>query len=315
MNRMKRFASIDIGSNTVLLLIADVNTLTNEIRTIANFYEAPRISAGIKETGYINSESREKLFSVLGKYSKLIEEYNCNYTILTATNAFRIAQNAKDIIAEVKNKFGFEIDIIPGKEEARYSFLGATYDLTSPAEKLVIDIGGGSTEVIFGSNENISYVQSFNFGVVSITERFIDDYPVKDSSIREIMSYITDKFAELKEKILSSPYSIAVAGAPTTLSCIKQSLKFYDEQKVEKSILTIDELLKISDELKKLLPDEIRKKYGSVVEGREDVLLTGTLILLSFAKLMDVNRFIVSGKGIRYGAIINYLMQIENQNN
>ena len=305
----EKIASIDIGSNTVLLLIAETDMSNYKIKTIANFYEMPRISKDLKKTGVISRERKEKLFEVLKKYKRKIAEHNCDKILVSATNAFRIAKNANEIVSEIKNKFGFDVNILSGDEEAKFSFLGATFEFEFDQNALVIDIGGGSTEVIYGSNENILFKRSFGFGVVSLTEKFITGYPVSENEIRKISEYVKENFENLTSVIPFSLFSIAVAGTPTTLSCIKQNLKTYDENKVEKSILTADDLRMLLSKLKVLTPAEVKTNFGSVVAGREDVLLTGTLILASLTDVLKIEKFHVSGKGIRYGAIVDYLQR------
>ena len=311
----EKIASIDIGSNTVLLLIAEIDVTNYRIKTLANFYEMPRISKDLKKTGIISSQRKEKLFEVLENYKKKISEYKCDKVLVSATNAFRIAENASEIIMEIKNKFGFNVKILSGDEEANYSFLGATFDFQLERNTLVIDIGGGSTEIIYGSKSDILFKKSFGFGVVSLTENFISNYPVNNSEISKIKTYTTHNFDELLNVIPKSPFSIAVAGTPTTLSCIKQNLKIYSEEKIEKSVLATKDLENLISKLKILTPTQIRNNFGTVVAGREDVLLTGTLILFSLAEVLNIEQFYVSGKGIRYGAIVDYMNKQTNTQN
>ncbi len=308
----EKIASIDIGSNTVLLLIAEIDITNHRIKTLANFYEMPRISKDLKKTGIISSQRKEKLFKVLENYKKKISEYKCDTILVSATNAFRIAENANEIVMEIKNKFGFNVKILSGDEEAKYSFLGATFDFQLERNTLVIDIGGGSTEIIYGSKSDILFKKSFGFGVVSLTENFISNYPVNNSEIAKIKTYTTHNFDELSDIIPRAPFSIAVAGTPTTLSCIKQNLKIYSEEKIEKSVLSTKDLENLISKLKTMTPTEIKNSFGAVVAGREDVLLTGTLILFSLAKVLSIEQFYVSGKGIRYGAIIDYMYKQTN---
>ncbi len=312
---VEKIASIDIGSNTVLLLIAEVNLSTRRIKTLANFYEMPRISKNLKKTGFITTGRKEKLFEVLEKYKQIIDANRCDKILVSATNAFRIAKNAEEISDEIDKIFGFQVKILSGEEEAKLSFLGATYDLNFDNEALVVDIGGGSTEIIFGSKTNIRFNHSFGFGVVSLTETFITNYPVNESEISELKTFVKSNFNEYKKYIPESPLAVAVAGTPTTLSCINQNLQTYDEEKIENSVLSMNNLRIIISKLESMTPGEIKNVYGQVVSGREDVLLSGALILTVLADVLKIGKYYVSGKGIRYGAVVDYLHNFTNSQN
>ncbi|GBD90672.1 exopolyphosphatase [bacterium BMS3Abin04] len=302
-----KIASIDIGTNTVLLLIAEVSRKLKTIRPILNKYEMPRLGKDLIPGGQIKEEKIIVLYNVLEKYKNIIEQEECETVLINATNAFRIASNAKSIADQIKVKFGFDVNIIDGATEAKYSFLGAISSFDKGKEYLVIDIGGGSTELIFGSINKIKFKKSFGFGVVSLAEKFFVHNPPTLSEVQDILNNTKVQLNEITDTIPKNPTTIAVAGTPTTLSCIKQNLKEYDENKVEKSIITYAELNDMIYTLSKITSNRIKELYGKVVEGREDVLLPGALILKTLSNLLQLDKFFVSGRGIRYGAVINYL--------
>ncbi len=301
-------ASIDIGSNTVLMLLANVNINGFKIETIKNFYRAPRISKGLLENGTISQENITELLNVFEEYQKIIKDYKCDKILLVATNAFRVAKNSYEIKELIKRKFNWDINIIDGDEEARLSFIGATYDY-NVKEKIVIDIGGGSTEIIYGSNSDIIIKKSFPAGIVSLSEKFIKS---KIPSLKEIDDLIKELdyiFAEL-DSIPKNVFTIAVAGTPTTLSCINQNIKVYDEKSVDNSKISYSEIENIISELSTLSPEQVRNRYGQIVEGREDILLTGTIILKRLMNKLELKEITVSNKGLRYGVIIDYLINL-----
>lgn len=302
-------ASIDIGSNTVLLLIAAINN--KELTTILNRYESPRLGKGLQIGGNIQNDRIDHLLLILEKYKELIDEYNCTEIIVTATNAMRIASNSEEICEDIKNKFDLNVNIIPGDEEARLSFLGASTSLPNIEDKVVIDIGGGSTEIIWGNQSDIFYKHSYQTGVVSLTEKFLSNFPYTEDSINNAKKYLTDIFEPIKKNIPKNFSTIAVAGTPTTLSCIKQGLKTYDENKVESSILTGEDISILFEKLSKMSGEEIKHKFGQVVEGREDVLFSGLLILQHIMQIKLIDRINVSSKGIRYGNIVHYINDLK----
>ena len=300
-------ASIDIGSNTVLLLIAEVKNEGDNFSTIKNWYRAPRLGKGIDFDGKISEESLNKFYSVLQEYSEEIINHNCGYVIAKATAAMRRARNKDEIKEYVKNNYGIDIEIISGETEAKLSYLGASSILPEVENKMVIDIGGGSTEIIYGEKDNILFRKSFQIGAVTLTDKFIRNERVTLEELEQIKDYCREIFYELPSVIPNSLPAIAVAGTPTTLSCIKQGLKTYIEEKVEGSILTIDEFNMLKDELSGLTPSERLNKYGEVISGREDVILSGVIILSHIAEILKLHEYHVTGKGIRYGAIVDYL--------
>jgi len=307
-------ASIDIGSNTVLLLIARILDNNNFIETVKNYYRAPRISKGLISGNKISEDKISELMNVLAEYKIITENYKCEKIFLIATNALRIASNAKEISNIIKKKFNWDLKIIDGDEEARLSFLGATYNFTN-SEKVVIDIGGGSTEIVYGTDEKIIYKKSFPVGVVSFTEKYFKNHLPNFNEIGNIKKDLREIFNELTHFIPFKTFTIAVAGTPTTLSCIKQNIKVYDEKLVDNSVITYEDINEIALKLSNMTAEQIRNQFGQVVEGREDVLFTGTLILMTLMEKLELNKITVSNKGLRYGVIIDYINKEIKQSN
>jgi len=300
-----KIASIDIGSNTVLLLIAKIEN--NVLFPVLNEYRSPRLAKGLIKGDKIQNDTVNKLLHILKEYKTIIEFHNCSEVLVTATNAMRIASNSNQIIRRIGEKFGWTLNVISGDEEADLSFWGASSSFADFNEKVVIDIGGGSTEVIYGNNSKIVYRKSFQTGVVSLTEKFLSDFPYSNSAIFSANNYLKETFRIISNEIPNSIPTIAVAGTPTTLSCIVQNLKIYNDSKVEGSKLTSKNFRHLFNSLVSLSSAEIKLKYGQVVEGREDILFSGLLILEHIRKLLLADIIYVSSRGLRYGNIINYI--------
>lgn len=301
-------ASIDLGSNTVLLLIAEFDGHSNQIKTVINKYNAPRVSTGLKKGGLITNEKIKELENVLITYLDLAKKYSCETAICKATNAFRIASNSNQIVSDVLDKLNLNIEIISGDEEARLTFLGTAYPLLKNESCTVIDIGGGSTEIIWGSNDKFHFKKSFNIGVVGITEKYFFNNPPKENEVKAAVEYISSVTEEISTTILPGIKAYAVAGTPTTLACIKKNIKLFDEDFVDNSILTLEDVLNISNDLRMLNKTQVANKYGQVVEGREDVLFAGCLILYRLMIHLGLGEIKVSTKGLRYGSVVDYLI-------
>ena len=300
-------ASIDIGTNTILLLIAEVNPSSNEIIALVNLHQIPRIGKGLKKGDPFPEENIKRMFDVMDEYSETIKKYNCDKIIITGTNAFRIALNNNEITDEIKNKYGYDLNVITGDEEAKYSYLGAVSGLSDKKKYLVIDIGGGSTEIIYGKGNDIIFSKSFDIGVVSGAEKFFTIDPPSDKQVDNFAVYSQKTFLELKDYVKDIDTAIAIAGTPTTLAAIKYKLKSFNEELIEGTSLTGEELNAFVSELSKLSSAEVLNKYSQIVKGREDVLLAGTILLREILKMLNIEEVKVSTKGIRYGAIFNWL--------
>lgn len=299
-------ASIDIGTNTVLMLIAETDKSNFRIKPIKNFYEIPRIGKGMIPNGEIPEDNIKRLIKTLNNYKVIIKNYNCEKFLVTGTNALRTANNSKLILDSIKKETGFEVNVISGDEEAGLSFLGATAEIPANKECLVIDIGGGSTEIIYGRSSSIKFRKSFDAGVVSLTEKFIHHDPPLPEELINIKNQITAKIKILYKKKFKPFASIAIAGTPTTLAAMKMNMQTYDEDLIEGSFLQTEEIKELANRLSSLSVEEIKNKYSSIVEGREDLILTGSIMLLTIMEMLGLKKVKVSSKGIRYGAIVKY---------
>ena len=301
-------ASIDIGTNTVLLLIAEV-TKELQIKTLLDEYRIPRIGKGLIPNGQISDVRINDLIIVLSEYKKLIEFYNCKRILITATNAMRIAVNRDQIAAKIRGLFGWDVNIVSGKEEARLSYLGAVSGYSKNGTVVVIDIGGGSTELIFGKQTEIEFIKSFPIGVVSGTETYLKNDPPTLKQLENFREHLQIILGEISTLEYNPNIAIALAGTPTTLACMDLNLDKYDEKLIEAYELGYNKISRLKDHIMKITYAEIKNTYKSVVKGREDLILAGALILLNIMRLLKLDNIKVSTRGIRYGVIINEITQ------
>lgn len=305
-------ASIDIGSNTVLLLIAKVDEKNKTFETILNRYEIPRLGKGLDEKGRISNDRIEMLLEILKSYAELIEQNNCDRVLCTATNAMRVAENSEEIVQKVKSELGIEIDVISGEREAELSYKGAASILPEVSEKVVLDIGGGSTEIIFGSGNEMKFRKSFPIGAVNQTEKYIKQTPPLPKEIDSLKNELEKRFTELQNLFEKNIPLIAVAGTPTSLAAIANQLSEYDEDIVEGFQLTHNKLSDFIHEFSIKKPEEILEKYGKIIRGREDVILAGSLILQHILTNTENEYCTVTGKGIRYGSVVDFIEKIDS---
>ncbi len=305
-------ASIDIGTNTVLLLIAEVSESSFEITLLLNEYRMPRIGRGLKLKENIAENRIEKLLAILSEYKSIISKYNVDDVLVTATNALRIAANSTEIVERIKKQLSWNVNIISGKTEAEFAFLGAVPVSTKNKTNLVIDIGGGSTELILGKENNIEYRKSFQIGSVSATENYLIHSPPFEKELSKLNFELQIIFKEIINN-LAPDVTYSIAGTPTTLFCMVNEIENFDDSIVDGGILKYEEISRIIKELKILSPKEIRNRYGKIMRGREDIILGGSIILLNIMKLLNLSEVIVSSRGIRYGAIVSFIKEIQNK--
>jgi exopolyphosphatase / guanosine-5'-triphosphate,3'-diphosphate pyrophosphatase len=295
-------SSIDIGTNTVLLLIAQTDPKNNKIIPLLNKYYIPRIGKNLKETGYLSAEAVDKLKEVLLEYKNLSEEYHSNIIIASATAAFRNAKNSREIIDHIKNETGIEIDIISSETEGLYAYLGVTSGLYEEGRKLIIDIGGGSTEIIIGEGDKVLLTKSFETGVLFSSEQF----RMNKNYLRDLEKHYSEVFSDLSQIEIVPDKGYAIAGTPTTLAAIKLNLNEFDADVIEGTTLNKEYLSNFVSVYTRS-SEAFNSAYYSVLQGREDLMLPGSMILLRIMENLNLEEVIVSTRGIRNGAVVNYL--------
>ena len=299
-------ASIDIGTNTVLLLIAKVESNTCKLTPLVKEYRMPRIGQRTKISGLITEEKIKKLLSVLDEYNKIIDKFKCDKVIVNGTNAFRMARNTASIKKLIEDLYGYELNVISGEKEAEFAYLGAISELQEQPLTTVIDIGGSSTEIIFGRGNEINSKDSLQIGSVVATENFLLHTPPLQSEIKDLEVEVNKLLSKI-ELIEKPEKAIAIAGTATTVACMVLGIKEFQESSVNNFVIGRHKLLKLLEDLFILSSNAILLKYGKVMEEREDLILAGIIILYQFMKSCDFENVTVSTRGIRYGAIIDYL--------
>lgn len=297
-------ASIDIGTNTILLLIVSANEKTKDFNILLNKYSAPRIGKNLDDGQPFPMENLNRMFDVLNDYNFEIKKFECEKIIATATQAFRLASDSDKLVKQIKEKYNFDIKIVDGEEEARLSYIGVKNNID---RKMIIDIGGGSTELIAGNSNGIKFKKSFNIGAVKLKEKFIQNNPPTSVEMSSVSNFLDEKFSEIKNLKLDIENAFAVAGTPVTLAFILSNSKDYNEKIIDGFEIHQNSIEKIVDELARLNSEDILKTYGHIMIGREDIILYGSLILLKIMQLLNLDKIICSTRGIRYGAIQDYL--------
>jgi exopolyphosphatase / guanosine-5'-triphosphate,3'-diphosphate pyrophosphatase len=303
-DKAAKVAAIDLGTNTFLCLIAEVGAAANKtLKVIDDASKVVRLGEKVHQNRAFLPQALERAAACLDQFQKMIQIHKVDKVIATATSAARDATNGQELIKLGRDR-GIPIHIIEGKKEAELSFDGAVSAIESAANKkiLVIDVGGGSTELIFREPGKDIKATSFDVGCVRLTEMFLKNDPVSANEYQALQSYAAKVMNQYGH--VSPDLVVAVAGTPTTLACVAQKIDF-DEYKVEGYTLTRQ---KISDLARDLgaLPLSERKKVKGLEPLRADVIVTGCALLERGLDLAGRDEMRVSTRGLRYGIALHH---------
>ncbi len=298
-----RYASIDIGTNTILMLIGEIDE--NLIITpLGDFYEVPRLGKNVSVTKELAASSIDRAIDVLRNYKAIADEYEVEKIVASATSAVRDAINKDDFVRRVEQETGIVVEIIGGETEADVGFIGAVSGSPHPEEPtLVIDIGGGSTELSYGAGSKPGIAKSIDVGAVRITERFLLHDPPALPELTEASEFVKDGLACFPFDEMNPRTIYAVAGTATTLALIAQNKYEFDAEAVSNYEMTVGQLREVFDEIKKRPSSEIIR-LTKAAEGRADVLVAGTLVLIEILSALKAERFLTTDRGLRYGYLI-----------
>jgi len=289
-------ASVDIGTNTVRMLVASSKTLIpkKKISKIGRLGEA--------SNKHITEKAMKRVISILKDYSAIcLNQYNIAPEKIkaVATSAAREADNSGKFIDEVYKSTGIKVKIIDGTTEGSLTAAGALKNLKVKYPSLVVDIGGGSTEIIEVTEQN-SKVNSIEIGALKCKERFLSD-PPKEKQIVQAKQWIKSEIEKLN---IDKPETlVATAGTPTSAAAILLGLDRYDSEKIHGYKTNLNNLESLLGELKKIPSVDILDKYKVIQKGREDLLVSGLLILTEIMKLWN-DELIVSDQGLLEGILL-----------
>jgi exopolyphosphatase/guanosine-5'-triphosphate,3'-diphosphate pyrophosphatase len=297
-----RIAAIDIGTNTTLLLIADIDK-KGFIAPIVDQIQSPRMGENSHKSGNISFTAVERTIVFLNKYKDIALAHSVDTIVISGTSVFRDANNRKDVLHMIRTKTGLDVTILGGDEEALLSFRGALSSFPSLSDKAaVIDIGGGSTEIAYYTRNKLK-TYSYPLGAVRLTERFFKNDPPQQQQISEVVRYICNELEENELTDLSGNILIGVAGTPITLACLDQHLGDFDTDAVNGYRLTIENVDRWKVRLSSLTSSQIRS-LSRTAEGREDIITIGAIILYEFMRKWNFSDIIVSDRGLRYGLVL-----------
>ena len=296
---MVKVASIDLGSNSTRMLIADITNGT--ITTIYKEHQVTRMADKLSESKIISKEATKRVLKVLAGYVKTINKNNVENIQIVGTAALRDATNSEEITKLIEKKFGFEVDIVSGEEEGVLTSVGVLNSLGSLENFLIVDIGGRSTELIYDYDKKI-VSKSINIGVVSLSELFFDKLPPPEKSVLLAREYIVSHLFE--SNIFDGRLLVGVAGTFTSLASIFLEQTQFNEKEIHLTELKNEDVFKISNELLHLNEPQIITKYKGLDPKRAKTIQAGILLAKEIISKYNVNSIKVSNSDILEGLIL-----------
>lgn len=299
---MNRYATIDIGSNSILLLIGEV-TPQGSLNVVIDIGKTTRLGRGLQEGGALNPHSVEQSIAVLKGFVALYHQEGVKEIAAVATNALRVARDADEFLSRVQKECHIFPRIIDGHEEARLSYRAVQRDPVMPPDAVVIDVGGGSTEYIIPSNPLKTI--SLALGAVRLTEEFLTTDPPSTDEIERLQG-------EIKQTLNFLPVTkvnglVSIGGTGVALGTIHRDLKEFDAKKIHGMQLSREEISAIIEKLVSV-DLESRRKIRGLPPDRADILPAGAMIILATMEHFAQETIHISCHGMRYGLFYERFM-------
>ena len=291
---MTRVAVVDLGTNSTRLLVADVEDGT--VDELERHLEITRLGEGVDARRQLLPEAIARVRNVLTDYRRTIESLGAERTLAFATSAVRDAENGEAFLGEIEWSYGFETKLLTGHEEALLTFRGVSAGRAIEEETLVLDVGGGSTELIVGGPEGVAFHESYDLGCVRLTERFPGDPDGCGDFVREA-------FRERVPPDVRPSKAIGVAGTVTQLATLDLGLQREEPDRVHGHRLSTDAVAGLLARLSRMSVSEIRQFRGMHPE-RAPVIVAGTIVVLETLRHFDLGELEVSEHDIMHGAAL-----------
>jgi exopolyphosphatase/guanosine-5'-triphosphate,3'-diphosphate pyrophosphatase len=302
---MSRLAAVDVGTNSVLLLVAE-RTPEGVVRPVREEADITRLGRGVDRSGVLSPDGMEATLEVLTRFAALAREDGARALVVTATSAARDASNGAEFLARVRERTGAKVEILSGDEEARLSYLAVAEDFAAEAGEaglLAIDVGGGSTEFVHGRGRQVLFRRSLDIGSVRMTERCVRTDPPTASEQEAIRDGVRTALATLP----SFPREVrvvGVAGTVTSLFAIAHAIEPYDASRVHRGWLPVEDVARVRARLC-ALPVAERRVLPGMQAKRADVLPAGALLFETALGHLGASGARVSDRGLRWGVLLD----------
>jgi exopolyphosphatase/guanosine-5'-triphosphate,3'-diphosphate pyrophosphatase len=298
----KRVAVIDIGTNSARLLVADVEG--GRVAPVERRSTVTRLGRGVDLSGRLAAEAIEDACAAIGEYVEVIGALGAESVDAIATSAVRDAKNGSAFVAELRERFALSARILDGEEEARLTYLGASAERRPERPTLVIDIGGGSTELVVGHGDRIDFHTSLQVGVVRHSERHISSDPPSSLELEQLAADVRGPIEAARAAGVGAEAGIAVAGTPTSLAAVEMELDPYDPEQVHGRVLELRSIQRMLSRLASV-PLAERVEIPGLHPKRAPTIVAGVVILIETMRAFDLERITVSEHDILYGGALS----------
>jgi exopolyphosphatase/guanosine-5'-triphosphate,3'-diphosphate pyrophosphatase len=293
---MGTHAVIDIGTNSLKMHVASVSD--DHTRVLGDFTEVTRLGEGLHETGELGAEAIARNVDAVAALHARASELGAATTVAVGTMALRSATNTRVFIDAVRERCGLKVEIVPGEEEARLSYLAVVSGLGASQGKVaVFDTGGGSTEFIFGEGEEILDRFSLNVGSRQPTEEFCKSDPVTPAELASMVAHLEREFGRLEG---GKDALVGMGGTVTSMGAVHHEMKVYDPDVIQGSTLALAEVERQLEMFRARTIDERRETVG-LMPKRADVILAGVAIVMTVMRKLGVTELTISDRGLRHG--------------
>ena len=301
---MKKFASIDIGSNTVRLLIMEADD-AGSFKEVSSERVICRLGEGINSEKRLLPHRMDLTLNVLQRFRDQCEKYGDIPIRVVATSAVREASNRKEFVDLAQDRAGLDVEVISWEEEARLTIEGVFWKLPSSGKTLIFDIGGGSTEFIFTQDKQVLASAGTSLGVVRLTEQFISQHPVDAREYENLKNHIREQLDRVHFRLgePSPEKLIGTAGTVTTLAAMDRNIFPYDPEKIHGLVLPLDNIQRLFEDLKSKSLEQ-RLEIPSLERGREDLIIAGTTLVLEIMEVFHCSLLTVSEYRLREGILL-----------
>ena len=288
-----KIGTIDIGTNSMSLLIADQNN--GKIENRKKYVNTTRIGQGVDKEGYISEEALQRNINALEEFANICKVEECQAIYCMGTSALRDSKNGNVFVNRAKQKTNINVEIISGNEESNLGFMGVLEGLDTDEQILVIDIGGGSTEFIVGDIEGIKFAKSENVGALRMTEKFLAKDPIDTNEFSNMSKFIYGEIKDTIDYIKSKQIKkiVGIGGTITSLSAMNQELEVYSMEKIHNSEVSIKNIKDILQNLKQMTLND-KKTLKGLQPKRADIITAGVEILNIIMENLEIEKIIVS---------------------
>ncbi|HEX2240535.1 MAG TPA: Ppx/GppA phosphatase family protein [Actinomycetota bacterium] len=302
-----RVAAIDVGTNSTRLLVAEETA--GGFRSIDRRMIITRLGQDVDRRRLLAPQPLQRTLEVIADYSAICGELGVDRLRITGTSAVRDARNREEFFAGVRALTGQDVELLSGEREASTTFLGAISDLPGDEVTLVVDIGGGSTELISGRREPERLV-SLDIGCVRLYEKHLASDPPATDELEALRAEAGEALAGAKAELATAPGTrlVGVAGTVTQLAALQAGLPVYDPDVTHHAVLSHGDVRRLARRLESLTYEQ-RKRIKGLVPGRADVIVAGAEILLQVMEIFDAAEVLVSEKDILDGLVIEVLSE------